>query len=234
MALPKIQSPVFNLTIPSTGETKKFRPFLVKEEKILLLAQQGSELDQITGLKQIINNCCIEGIDIDTLTTFDLEYIFLKLRSKSVNNMVKLKFRDYEDEEVYEFEVNLDEVEVKFDPEHEQTIRVTDDVGIKMKYPDVRITSQLTNTENVEDMFDAIVVNCIDSIFDAEKVYPASETEPGELEEFINNLDHKTFEKIQKFFETMPKLYHELTYVNKLGNDRKIKLESVKDFFTLG
>jgi len=234
MALPKIQTPIFSITIPSTSVQKKFRPFLVKEEKILLLAQQGNELDQITALKQIINNCCLDDIVVDKLTTFDLEYVFLKLRAKSVNNIVKLKYRDFEDEQVYDFEVNLDEVEVRFDPEHEQNIKVTDEVGIIMKYPDVKIAAQLQTAESTEDMFTAIVINCIDSIYDSEKVYPAAETDPAEIVEFIDSLDHASFEKIQKFFETMPKLYHELNYTNKNGNERKIKLESVKDFFTLG
>jgi hypothetical protein len=112
MALPKISAPILSFVIPSTQEIKKFRPFLVKEEKILLLAQEGGESDTIMALKQVITNCCHDFIDVDRLTTFDLEYIFLKLRAKSINNIVKLRFRDREDEKIYDFEVNLDDVEV--------------------------------------------------------------------------------------------------------------------------
>jgi hypothetical protein len=118
MALPKISTPILSFVIPSTGMVMKFRPFLVKEEKILLLAQQGGDNDTITALKQVITNCCHDQINVDKLTTFDIEYIFLKLRSKSVDNMVKLRFRDREDDKIYDFDVNLDEIEIKRDPEH--------------------------------------------------------------------------------------------------------------------
>lgn len=234
MALPKISAPILSFVIPSTQEIKKFRPFLVKEEKILLLAQEGAESDTILALKQVITNCCHDSIDVDKLTTFDLEYIFLKLRAKSINNMVKLRFKDREDEKVYEFDVNLDDVEIKHNPEHTNTIKVNDEVGIIMRYPDVSMTNAMTDIKSADELFTRVVTYCIDSIYDKEKVYPASEATAEELNEFIDSLDHNTFEKIQHFFDTMPKLYHELHYRNELGNDRTIKLESVKDFFMLG
>lgn len=234
MALPKISAPILSFVIPSTQEIKKFRPFLVKEEKILLLAQEGTESDTIMALKQVITNCCHDFIDVDRLTTFDLEYVFLKLRSKSINNVVKLRFKDREDEKIYDFEVNLDEVEIKVDPEHTNKIKVNDEVGIIMRYPDVSMTNALGDVKSADELFTKVVTYCIDSIYDKEKVYPASEASEEELNEFIDSLDHNTFEKIQKFFDTMPKLYHELKYTNELGNERVIKLESVKDFFTLG
>lgn len=234
MALPKISAPILSFVIPSTQEIKKFRPFLVKEEKILLLAQEGGEADTIMALKQVITNCCHDFIDVDRLTTFDLEYIFLKLRAKSINNIVKLRFRDREDEKVYDFEVNLDDVEIKIDPEHTNKIQVNEEVGIIMKYPDVSMTNALTDIKSADELFTKVVMYCIDSIYDKDKIYPASEATEDELNEFIDSLDHNSFEKIQKFFDTMPKLYHELHYKNELGNDRTIKLESVKDFFMLG
>ncbi len=118
MALPKISVPVFTIKIPSTGKELKFRPFLVKEEKILLMAQQSENSEILLALKQIINNCCFDDLDVNQLATFDLEYVFLKLRSRSVNNIAKLRYRDNEDDKVYDFEVNLDEIEVKIDPEN--------------------------------------------------------------------------------------------------------------------
>lgn len=234
MALPKISTPILSFVIPSTQEVKKFRPFLVKEEKILLLAQQGDEGDNITALKQVINNCCHDPIDIERLTTFDLEYLFLKLRAKSINNMVKLRFRDREDDKVYDFDVNLDDVEIKIDPNHTNKIKVNDEIGMMMRYPDVSMAAAVGDVTSADELFTKVVLYCIDSIYDKEKVYPANESTEEELTEFLDSLDHSTFEKIQQFFDTMPKLYHELHYKNELGNDRTIVLDSVKDFFTLG
>lgn len=234
MALPKISTPILSFVIPSTQEVKKFRPFLVKEEKLLLLAQQGGEADSVMALKQVITNCCHDHIDVDRLTTFDLEYLFLKLRAKSVNNMVKLRFRDREDDKVYDFDVNLDDVEIKINPEHTNKIKVNDEIGIIMRYPDVSMTTAIENVQSADELFTKVVLYCIDSIYDKEKVYPAHESTEEELTEFIDSLDHNAFEKIQKFFDTMPKLYHELHYKNELGNDRTIVLDSVKDFFMLG
>ncbi len=234
MALPKISTPILSFVIPSTQEIKKFRPFLVREEKILLLAQEGAEADTIMALKQVITNCCHDNIDVDRLTTFDLEYIFMKLRAKSINNMVKLKFRDREDDKVYDFDVNLDDVEIKYDPEHTNKIQVNEEIGIMMRYPDVSMTNALGDIKSADELFTKVVIYCIESVYDKERVYPAAESSEEELAEFVDSLDHAAFEKIQKFFDTMPKLYHELHYKNELGNDRTIKLESVKDFFMLG
>lgn len=234
MALPKISTPILSFVIPSTQEVKKFRPFLVKEEKILLLAQQGEDADSLIALKQVITNCCHDSIDVDKLTTFDIEYLFLKLRSKSVNNIVKLRYKDREDEKIYDFEVNLDTVEIVIDPEHTNKIQINDELGMMMKYPDVNLTNAIGQVQTADDLFTKVVIYCIDSIYDKEKVYSPAEYTEEELVEFIDQLDHATFEKIQKFFDTMPKLYHELNYTNSLGNDRTIKLESVKDFFILG
>jgi hypothetical protein len=182
----------------------------------------------------VINNCCHDPIDIDRLTTFDLEYLFLKLRAKSVDNMVKLRFRDKEDNKIYDFEVNLDEVEIQMNPAHSNKIKITDELGMIMRYPDVNMTSVIGDIKTADELFTKVVIYCIDSIYDKEKVYPAAESTEEELTEFVDNLDHSAFEKIQAFFDTMPKLYHELKYTNELGNERLIKLESVKDFFMLG
>ena len=139
MALPKIKIPLFDVTIPSTKKDAKFRPFLVKEEKILLMAQSGAtKKEMINALKQVINNCVtlLDGkdVDIDALTTFDLEYLFLKIRAKSVDNVVTLKYVDHEDEKEYEFKVALDDIEIKYNPEHTNKIKVDDEIGIILKY----------------------------------------------------------------------------------------------------
>jgi len=232
MSLPKIQTPSFSVVIPSLQKEVKFRPFLVKEEKILLLAQNSGGKDEIEALIQIINNCCLEDIDVEGLTTFDVEYIFLKLRARSVNNIVKLKYRDTEDEKVYDFEVNLDEIEIKTSETNEKKIQINDDVGLMMKHPNVKISQQVANIENEVELLNNILVHCIDYIYDKENVYPAKESTHEELIDFLENLDTKTFKKIEEFFLTMPKLYHELHYKNSLDHDRVIKLESIQDFFT--
>ena len=231
MALPKISTPVFFIQIPSTGKEFKFRPFLVKEEKILLMAQQGENTDILFALKQIINNCCFDQIDVDNLATFDLEYIFLKLRAKSVNNVVKLRYRDTEDDNIYDFEVNLDEIEVKFQDGISNKIQINEDVGMVLKYPNVKTTEKLVGIEDQSELLNKILIHCIDTIYDKENVYPASESTEQELVEFLENLDTKSFKKIEDFFSNIPKLSHEIKYQNSLGHDRTIKLNSIQDFF---
>ena len=232
MALPKIATPVFTIKIPSIEREMKFRPFLVKEEKLLLMAQQGENNDILFSLKQIINNCCFDDLNIDDLTTFDLEYVFLKLRSRSVNNIAKLRYRDNEDDEVYDFEVNLDEVEIKFDPENDKKIQINDEVGMILKFPSVKITEKMSSITDQNELLNKILIHTIDVIYDKENVYPAKESTEQELIDFLENLDTKSIKKIEQFFITMPKLYHELHYKNSLGHDRVIKLSSMQDFFT--
>lgn len=232
MPLPKISVPTFNITIPSTKQQKRFRPFLVKEEKILLMSQQsGENSDILDSLKQIINNCCFDDIDVDDLATFDLEYIFLKLRSRSVNNIVKLRYRDTEDDQVYDFELDLDQIEIKFDEENNPKIQINDELGMILKYPSVKVTEKMVDITDQVDLLNKILIHTIDVIYDKDNVYPAKESTEQELIEFLENLDTKTFKKIETFFATMPKLYHEIKYTNSLGNERTIKLNSVQDFF---
>lgn len=232
MALPKIQTPMFFIKIPSLQKEFKFRPFLVKEEKLLLMAQQSGDNEEVLALTQIINNCCLDEIDVDKLTTFDVEYIFLKLRSRSVNNIVNLRYRDTEDDQVYEFDLNLDEIEMMYSEDHTNKIQINDEVGIVLKYPSIKVGESVSKASDESDMLNKILINCIDVIYDKEKVYPAKESTEQELIEFIENLDTKSFKKIEKFFTTMPKLYHEIKYKNSLDHDRTIKLSTLKDFFT--
>lgn len=231
MALPKILTPVFIIKVPSTGIELKFRPFLVKEEKILLMVRQNENTEILSSLKQIINNCCFDDLDIDMLTTFDLEYVFLKLRAKSVNNIVKLSYRDNEDDKVYDFEIDLDEIEVKFDPNNNNKIDINGEVGMVLKFPSVSITEKMANTTDQSELLNKILIHTIDVIYDKDNVYPANESTEAELIEFLENLDTKTFQKIETFFATMPKLYHELHYKNSMEHDRTIKLSSIQDFF---
>jgi acylphosphatase len=236
MALPKLDKPTFNITVPSTGKNLTFRPFLVKEEKILLMAQQSdAEKDILGAIKQVINNCVIDAnFDVDDLTTFDLEYMFLKLRARSVNNIIEVSYRDLEDDQLYKFSVDLDEVEITKPENISNKIAITDEIGIVMKYPSVKLIDNTPDSATASETLDYLIRGCIDQIYDADSVYVVAEQSEEEVEEFIDSLDVATFEKIRDFFNNIPKMYHKLQYKNKLGNERVIELQSLRDFFTWG
>jgi hypothetical protein len=223
------------MVIPSTGKKVAFRPFLVREEKILLIAQQsGNDSEIIRAIKQILNNCFIDDIDLNTFAIFDLEYAFLKLRAKSVNNVVKLSYRDTEDDEVYNFELDLDTIEIEMPKTINSKIEITKDVGMTMKYPSASITDRMKEFDNEVDLMTFFIINCVDTIYDDENVYVANDFSEEEISEFLDGLDVKTFELIREFFESVPRLYHKIEYTNKVGNERSIELSSLKDFFMWG
>lgn len=235
MSLPKIDQPLFEVTVPSSQKKIMFRPFLVKEEKLLLIAQSSNDTaDMIRSIKQVVQNCVQSDLDIEQLTTFDLEYLFLKLRSRSVNNIVKLAYRDTEDEQLYNFELDLDTIEITMPENINTNIKVSDSVGITMKYPSVNITDKMGTYSNEVELMTFFITNCIDTIYDEENVYVLSEYSQDEVNEFLDSLSVSAFEKIKDFFEQMPKLYHKLTYKNSLGHDREIELTNLRDFFMWG
>lgn len=236
MALPKIDKPLFEMLVPSQNKTVKFRPFVVREEKILLMAQQaGSEKDIVLAVKQVLQNCAQDPkFDVDNLATFDLEYMFLKLRAKSVNNIIEVSYRDMEDEKVYDFKIDLDEVDMLQTPDISNKIQITDEVGIVLKYPSVNILNEIPDDINTADLVELLVRKCIDTIYDAENVYPVSEHTEEELNEFIESLDLDTFSKIKEFFDNLPKMYYKIEYENSLGNKRTVELTTLSDFFTWG
>lgn len=236
MPLPKISHPIFELTIPSTKQQIKYRPFLVKEEKVLLMAQaSGEPQDIIIAIKQVINNCILtEGVDIDQMTTFDLEYFFIKIRAKSVNNIINLTYKDLEDEKRYTVDVDLDSIEIKEDPNHKNVIDAGNGITIQMKYPKADIAAALKVVDGELDVFFQILKDCIETINDGTQTYIASDYNSEEMDEFVQSLDVNTFKQIQDFFATMPKLYYEVKYTNSLGNEKVIPLTTLNDFFTLG
>lgn len=235
MALPKIQSPTFEVIIPSINKEVTFRPFLVKEEKILLMAQQSAdEKEIIKAIKQVVNNCCLDDkLDIDKLATFDLEYLFLKLRARSVNNIVEIVYKDFEDDKEYKISVNLDDVEVVMPKKIDKNVKINKKSGILMKYPSVAIVDEIKQFDNEVELLNFFIIKCIDEIYDENDVYPASEQTEEELKDFIDNLDVKTFDKIREFMENMPKLEHKVTYKNSLGNEKNVTLSTLNDFFML-
>lgn len=236
MPLPKIDVPLFTMVMPSTQQKLSCRPFLVKEEKILLMAQQaGEEKDIILAIKQILTNCIQDKtFDADKLTMFDVEYMFIQLRAKSVDNIVKLSYRDMEDDNVYDFEVNLEEVNITKDDTIDPKIKITEDVGIIMRYPSVLMIEQLPYDIGEDEANELLVAKCIDKVYDANNVYNVDEQTEEELEQFVDGLNVNVYNDVKQFFYKMPRLQYTIKYKNSLGNDRKIELNSLKDFFMWG
>lgn len=235
MKLPQIKHPTFAITLPSTKKEIRYRPFLVKEEKILLFAQQSSESkDIINAIKQIITNCIVtEGVDVESFTTYDIEYFFIQLRAKSVNDEVKLSYIDNEDQKQYSFDVNLNDIQVIYPEGHDPRIMITESDSITLKEPVFSVLEAMKATTESELAFEA-VAKCISRIESDGQVYEIADFSEEEVMEFVQSLDVMTFQKIQKFFDTMPRLEYVINYKNSLDHDRKIVLSSLNDFFTLG
>lgn len=232
--LPKLDHPIHNIEIPSLKKNYKFRPFLVKEEKLLLMAKEGgNDSDVLAAIKQIVNNCSLDPkLDISKLAVFDLEYIFLRLRAFSVDNKIKLSYKDNEDEKVYEFEIELDEVKVIFPEKIENTIKITSKSGLSLKYPSAALYEDKEFLSLDKDYLFQLIIRCIENIYFEDQVYPAREYKRQELEDFLENLDIKTFQKIQEFLINVPKMNYTIKYKNSLEHDREIVLSSLNDFFT--
>jgi hypothetical protein len=232
--LPKIDQPIYNIKLPSTKESFKFRPFLVKEEKLLLMAKESNNLsDILTAIKQIVGNCSLEKkFNANKIALFELEYVFLKLRSFSVNNIVKVSYRDNEDEKAYNFEVDLEKVEIKYPDEVNNIIKITEKSGIIMMHPPATLYDDQDFLNLEKEYLFELIIRCIDKIYDGEEVYEAKDYKKEDLSEFLENLSIKTFEEIQKFLINTPKLEYVIKYKNGLDNDREINLSSLNDFFT--
>lgn len=230
MSLPKIDLPLFELTLPSTGKKLKYRPFNVREEKILLLAQEAGDLDQIVlAIKQIITNCVID-VKVDELPMFDLEYIIIHIRSKSVNNEIEFSIVDAETEESIKLKLDLNTVVLKINEKHSKKIAINDDYTLIMKYPTIDKIKELRESEDSDY---ELMVGSIDMLIsnDGDKVYKFSEFSKQEVTTFIEDLNAKTIADIKFFFETLPVLRVEFPYKNNLGNDRTFVLEGLNNFF---
>lgn len=237
MALPKISHPLFDVTIPSTNKKIKIRPMLVKEEKILLMAKSGGDpRDALSAVRQVVNNCIMDDkLDIDNLTTFDIEYLFIKIRAYSISNISKVSYIDSEDNKTYEFEVNLDEVVVKFPESIDKNIKINDDIIVVMKYAPsaLMIDDEFTQTD-MNKYFDMLIANCVDKIFQGDEVFEISDVPKAELQQYLENeFDSLSYDKMRKFVLNMPRLNYEIKYTNSKGTERKILMTSLVDFFTL-
>ena len=232
MALPSISTPEFQTKVPSTGETITYRPFLVKEEKILLMAMEGGDENEITrSVLKILENCIISNIDMNSLATFDIEYLFLQLRGKSVGEVITLQVMHPNNDEckhATEVQVNLDDINVKGDIS-DGKIMLTDDVGVKMKYPSINHVTGMDISES-KDMF-TMVASCIDFIYDSENVY--NEFTKEEIIEWIEGLNQAQFKNISEFFESMPRLSTKVEWTcSKCNKKDDILLEGLQSFFT--
>ena len=237
MALPRVDVPIYELVIPSTDEKIKFRPFLVKEEKILLIAMESGEPDEmIQAVKNIVDECTYNKLKLGEMPMFDVEYLFLNIRAKSVGEVSKLKVLCQDDMKTYaKIEIDLNEVEVQVDSEvHTNKIELSDEMGVIMKYP--TISSFTTNgIKNITaaNMID-VIASCIAQIYDkkGEEVFDSKDSTQAELIDFVEQLNTTQFQEIQKFFDTMPRLQHTILVTNpKTKVESEVTLTGLNDFF---
>ena len=236
MALPKLNVPTYELVVPSTDEKVKYRPFLVKEEKVLLMAMEsGKNEDILQATKNIVDECTFSKLKIGNMHMFDVEYIFLQIRAKSVGEVSKLRVLCQDDGETYAtVEVDLNEVQVQVDDDHTNKIELTDEMGVIMNYPTIDSFSAAGISEiGAENMLD-VIASGIAQIYDkkGEEVYESKDSTKKELVEFIEQMNTKQFAKVQEFFDTMPKLKHTITVKNpKTKVESKVTLTGLNDFF---
>ena len=236
MPLPKISTPTYELTVPSTGKNIKFRPFLVKEEKILIIAMESQSDKQIAqAVNDVLSNCILtKGVNIDDFSTFDIEYLFLNIRGKSVGDREEVMDTCPDDNTTkVPVQVNLDDIKILKNDKHQRDIPLDGNLTMRMKYPSMGefVKNNFSVDMQVDDTFD-LVCSCIEQVFSEEESWAASDCTKKELHEFLEQLDSSQFKKIEQFFETMPKLSHTLKVTNpntKVVN--KITLEGLNAFF---
>ncbi len=227
MPLPKIKQPTFDLIIPSTKKKVKVKPMTVKEEKALLIAKSSNDnRDHIEAIKQVVNNCLVSSDDVDMMCLFDIEYLFLKIRANSISNIAKAAYKDHGDGKIYQFDIDLNELEVKFPDNLDKVIKISDTIALEMRYP-------LVSYYIADDMDDEdeLVYHCMSKIYDSDQVYNCLDCTREELVEFLDDLPAGSYDKIKEFVSNLPSLYHVIEYVNKEGTERKIVMSRLEDFF---
>lgn len=235
MALPKIDLPLFETTIPSSGKKIKFRQFTVKEEKILLTAKESNDIDQlILAIKQILNNCFVDKIDVDSLAMFDLEFLLLQIRAKSVNDIIEFEIMDPEAKEKVKLSVDINEIKVK-KSDVSNVIRVSDQYSIIMRYPtfnELKTLAAATNQTKAQALFE-VMISCIESLAENEgdTVYKMKDFSKSEVDSFVESLSAKTIADIKTFFDGIPVLRFEKKYHLKDGTEKTFVLEGIETFF---
>ena len=238
MPLPKIATPTYELELPSTGATVKYRPFLVKEEKVLVIALESEDNKQITNaIKAVLKSCILsKGIKVENLPTFDIEYLFLNIRGKSVGEEIEVMVTCPDDGKTQvPALINIDSIKVQKSDDHEKDIVLDDQYTLRMKYPSLNefIKNNFASAEemNVDDTFD-LIASCIEQVYSEEESWSSADCTKKELKEFLEQLDSKQFKMIEKFFETMPKLSHTVKVTNpNTKKECEIVLEGLQNFF---
>lgn len=229
MSLPKLVTPIYELEIPSTGKKIKYSPFTVKEEKVLLFAMEANEESQmVNAIKQIITNCVHDKIKVDNLAIFDIEYIFLHIRARSVGEILKFSVLSPDDKETYiSVEVNIDDIQVYFPEDHNKKINLNDEIFIEMKYPSLEYFIKNENKDPVET-----AALCIDKIYTKDDIWDCNIVEKSEIITFIESMTSTQFSKIEKFFDTMPSLKHTIDVTNpNTGKTNTVTIEGLSSFF---
>jgi len=231
MSLPKIQSPIFEMMQPSTGKNIKYRPFTVKEEKILLIAQETNDIDQaILSIKQIVNNCLID-CNIDKLSMFDLEYVLLTLRSKSVDNNAEFVIKDPDTNESVKLQLDLNDVVLTKDEKHTNEIKINDEFVLYMRYPTINEFLDVVKSKSDPQVSFNVMVSCMDKLASEDEVFKFDEYTQEEKEAFIDDLDANVVKQINTFFDTTPKLRHEMKYINSNKEEKTFVIEGMETFF---
>lgn len=235
MALPEIKHPIHKLVLPSTNKSISYRPFTVREEKLLLIARLSDDIDEVVRvMKQVVSNCILDKIDVDSLAMFDIEYIFINLRKVSVSNVIEMFYT--EENIKVPFTVDLDQVKVEFNKNHTNKIQINEDVGIMMRYPSIDSMMKLeyeigkADGVDVDPIIFNMILECIDSLYDDKKVY--KDFSKAELEEFLLSLPVESMQKIKTFFDTMPVLRHETKVKLPDGTIKTVVMKGLKDFFS--
>jgi hypothetical protein len=232
MSLPKIDLPIMELELPSTREKIKYRPFTVKEEKILLVGQASEDPTQeILAARQVVNNCLLDK-DVSDLAMFDLEYVLLILRARSVNNLIEFKIKDNETQEDVELNLDIDNISLTRYDDHTNEIDINDTYKLFLKYPTIDQFLKLTQLDEDDPLADYLVLcTCIDYIASDDEVYYFKDYTQEEIDTFMDDLSGQAIKGIQKFFETSPRLRHEMKYTNKEGKEKTFVIEGLRSFF---
>ena len=236
MALPQVQTPTFTVVQPSTKKDLIIRPFLVKEEKILLVAKESKEhVDVYNSIKQVVQNCVLtEGFDVNNVPIYDLEFLFIKLRAVSVNNVVKFTVEDSDDGIEYQLECDLDEVEVLFPDNHTNKIMIDDEYGVILNSPTPQIADSLKDLTNLTDIIYETIMHCIECVFDNDDTYEWKNNTEEDKIAFLDSLPLEAYNKIAAFFQTSPRIEPVVQYENCNGKTKKVVFRSLNDFFMLG
>lgn len=241
--LPKLDVPIYSVTLLSTGKEVRIRPFLVKEQKLFLMAAESEDSKEtISTIKQVLKNCVLDDVDIDSLPTFDLEYLFMNLRARSVEEVVNLKYKcnntvkNDKGEDVVcngtvEFDVNLLEIQPTKHTEHTNKFKLNDKIGICLKYPTFEMVQKYEQMDE-NDIMVNILMDCIDYLYDDEQVYYAKDSSRKELEEFVDSMQQKDLEKIREFFDTMPEIKKDIHFhCPKCGYEEEMVIKGLQNFF---